>query len=418
MATDKIQTLESNNQSHTTTWKDNIDLLNRTSIYKYEIDVDNDEYVSKEQRNNIKEKLNGLSQYTSILNLQETFQDKNNPNKLSLMHINLNSITSDEHFDAFVTNLCLFERLPDIIFITESRLKNKDDLEKFKIPNYHLYVKNRNGRGDGGVAMYVNNTFKVLERNDLAFFKDQVYESLFVEIRTQNPNFCLVCGVVYRTNLKLEKTSQKEKQANTPPIEKSKASKQQAKTTHNKKTKEAKQTENQTGTTQAQTPQKTTPSKTKKGATQTNTQKQTPQKEAHDEFRKQLEKTVTILRRNCTKACICGDVNYDLMHQGEKEKCKKDLKEYKKVMYSNNFFPCINRPTRIAGKKNNTMQTAESTTMQSENVIPYRISRKSIDHIWCNDLELVSNSAILVDSFWSDHLAVCCSLQNRPVSLR
>ena len=411
MATDKIQTLESNNQSHTTTWKDNIGSLNRISIYEYEKDVDNVDYVSEEQGNNIKKKLNGLSQYTSILNLQETLQDKNNPNKLCLMHINLNSIKCDGHFDAFVANLCLFERLPDIIFITESRLKNEDDLERFKLPNYHLYVRNRNGRGDGGVAMYVNNTFKVLERNDLAYFKDQVYESLFLEIRTQNPNFCLVCGVVYRTNLKHEKTQQKEKQVNTPPIEKPKASKQQAKTTHSKKTEEKKQTENQTGTTQAQTPQKTTQSKTKKEATQTNTSKQTPQNEAHNEFLEQLKKTVEILTKNCTRACICGDVNYDLMHQGEKEKYKNELKQYKEVMYSNNFFPCIYRPTRIAGKKATTNQTVESTTMQSENVIPYRISRKSIDHIWCNNLELVSNSAILVDAFWSDHLAVCCSLR-------
>ena len=387
---------DSNNQSHTTTWKDNIGKLNNNSErkYKYEIDVDNDEYVSNEQRNNIKAKLKGLSQYLSILNLHEAFQDKNDPNKLSLMHINLNSLSGDGHFDAFVTNLYLFERLPDIICITESRLKNEDDLEKFKIPNYHLYVKNRNGRGDGGVAMYVNNTFKVLSRNDLAYFKDQVYESLFLEIRTQNPDFCLVCGVVYRTNVKDEKTLETEKQVDRP-----------------------KQTENQDDTTPAETQQKATPSKTKKASSQTNIPKQisqkfNKQKEAHDEFLKQLEKTVTILKKNDTKACICGDFNYDLMHQGDEEKHKHNLKRYKKVMYNSNFFPCIYRPTRIAGKKTKEKKrNEESTTMQSENIIPYSSSRKSIDHIWCNDLNLVSNSAILVDAFWSDHLAVCCSLQ-------
>ena len=387
---------DSSNQSHTTTWKDNIDKLNKNSEckYKYEIDVDNDEYVSNEQQNNIKAKLKGLSQYSSILNLHETFQDKNDPNKLSLMHINLNSLNGDGHFDAFVTNLCLFERLPDIICITESRLKNEDDLEKFKIPNYHLYVKNRNGRGDGGVAMYVNNTFKVLARNDLAYFKDQVYESLFLEIRTQNPDFCLVCGVVYRTNVKDEKTLETEKEVDRP-----------------------KQTENQDDTTPTETQQKATSPKTKKGVSQTNTLKQTSQKiikqkEAHDEFLTQLKKTVAILKKNDTKACICGDFNYDLMHQGDKEKHKHNLKSYKKVMYNNNFFPCIYRPTRIAGKKTKEKKrNEESTTMQSENIIPYSSSRKSIDHIWCNDLNLVSNSAILVDAFWSDHLAVCCSLQ-------
>ena len=55
----------------------------------------------------------------------------------------------------------------------------------------------------GGVALYEKNHFKSVElRQDLSYFEKQVFESLFLEIHTQVPNFCLVCGVVYRTKMK------------------------------------------------------------------------------------------------------------------------------------------------------------------------------------------------------------------------
>ena len=74
----------------------------------------------------------------------------------------------------------------------------------------------------------------------------------------------------------------------------------------------------------------------------------------------------------------------------------ENFKEYKKIMHQNNFFSCINRPTRFEKKE----------TRNDE----IHFSRTLIDHFWSNKVEQFSNSGILVDEY-ADHLAIYCSLQ-------
>ena len=171
--------------------------------------------------------------------------------------------------------------------------------------------------------MYVNNNFCVLARDDINYFEELVFESLFLEIRTQSSDFRLVCGVIYRA------------------------------------------------------PSGSRP-----------------------KFCEQLETAVKKINGDNVTACLCGDFNFDLTENFEMSKNNFDLtenfKEYKKIMHQNNFFSCINRPTRFEKKE----------TRNDE----IHVSRTLIDHFWCNKVEQFSNSAILVDEF-ADHLAICCSIQ-------
>ena len=285
-------------------WKENIKKLNELNRYVYKLDNtgENDNQRSK----SIVQKLNSSSKYTPIFKLHEVFHDKGDPRKLSIMHININSMKGN--FGTLVRHLHEFERLPDIICITETHFQDKQNLRNFELCNYSLYVKSRSTQGGGGVAMYVNNNFLVLARNDLNHFKEKVFESLFLEIRTRSANFRLLCGVVYRH----PKASRKE-------------------------------------------------------------------------FYKILTSTVKEINRDSNlTVCLCGDFNFNLS-KGD------SYKKYTQIMHEHKFLCCINRPTRFYST-----WISQGCTL--------------IDHIWFNKGELFSNSAILVDEF-SDHLAICCSLQ-------
>ena len=294
-------------------WEENIEALNKLDLCDVSVNFSN-------EHERILPKLKTASRYSPIFKLHEVFKDENDPTKLSIMHININSLT--EKFDTLKHHLHNFERLPDIICITETHLKNNDEVvKKLKICNYSLYVNSRTSSW-GGVAMYVNNNFQVFAREDITHFEEKIFESLFLEIRTESSNFRLVCGVIYRTS-----------------------------------------------------------------------------RGSRPKFCEQLETTVKKINGDNVTACLCGDFNLDLTEKYEKSKNNFDLtetfKEYKQIMHQNNFFSCINRPTRFEKKTKN------------DEIL---FSRTLIDHIWCNKVEHFSNSAILVDKF-ADHLAVCCSLQ-------
>ena len=86
-------------------------------------------------------------------------------------------------------------------------------------------------------------------------------------------------------------------------------------------------------------------------------------------------------------AIICGDFNYE-----QADNSQKGTMDFKSSLYRNNFFPCINRPTRYPKKRG--------------------ASPSLLDNIWVNinlsDKDL--KAAILAHLFKSDHLAICCSL--------
>ena len=256
-----------------------------------------------------------FSPYQSIFNIHDHFRDKHDETKFGITHINMQSLS--KNFNHFVANLFLFERMPDVICITETHFDDEQNEEEYEIPNYRLYVSNRTKSDPfgGGVAIYVNDSFNVVKKDGLVEFKAQLFESLFLEIKTCA--FTFICGVAYQTK--------KESETNQKKI-----------------------------------------------------------------FSENLKNCFNqLIKENKERLIVvCGDFNLDLL---------KDAPNYfKEYMAEFGFIPCITKPTRYEhrNKKN------------SEG-----ISRTLIDHIWINQIDRVASSAILVDSFGSDHLAVSCLLQ-------
>ena len=118
-----------------------------------------------------------------------------------------------------------------------------------------------------------------------------------------------------------------------------------------------------------------------------------PQFTSNPKFRPKLKNLLAEITRENKTAAICGDFNTDLLEQAQ----EVALKDFKMVMVKHNYVPCIIRPTRYEPQRASSSSDSGSRTL--------------IDHIWFNKAELVSNSAILVDYFGSDHLAVCCSVK-------
>ena len=119
--------------AQTEEWKVNIEKLNKQKGYDYK--QKDKGFISETPIENLDFP---DSPYKSILQLHEHFNDKNDPTKLSIMHINMRSICRENKFGSFIRNLCLMERMPDIICVSETWFVSYDDLEKYTIPNYFL----------------------------------------------------------------------------------------------------------------------------------------------------------------------------------------------------------------------------------------------------------------------------------------
>ena len=291
-------------------WKKNIQKLNSQLAYDFEQDVKTSisNETKKQQILEKSQKFFEFSPYKSIFQLNRYLKDKNKPTKLSIMHINIRSLKA--YFDTFITNLCLFERLPDIICINKTRLDHDQSLKEYRIPNYSLYVSKRSGQKlpEGGIAIYVNNAFKVFAQDNLVS-EDQEFESMFMEIQTQSISF--VCGVINRSH-------------------------------------------------------------------------DFSKRDCHEGFRTHLKNLFEKLIDH-ENVFICGDFDYDL----DCVSMPKD--EFVRCMCENDFLPCIYRPTKYS------IRNANDPSL--------------VDNIWVNKPELVSKSAVLIDSFGSNHLAVYCTLQ-------
>ena len=113
----------------------------------------------------------------------------------SLLSMNINSLP--KNLDYFVDScLSVVDLNFDVISFCETKLT--DNIEQLnEIDNYNRFTNN-NTRNSGGVALFVKKCYlNVLVREDLK--RNQEYlESLFIEIKSQNNNECIVIGSIYR----------------------------------------------------------------------------------------------------------------------------------------------------------------------------------------------------------------------------
>ena len=115
-----------------------------------------------------------------------------NSNELFLLHINIRSL--QKNFDDLVNLISQFTVLPDIICITETRLKN-NPLINISIPGYD-FVKANTSSLAGGVGMYVSSklNFEVIAENTL----NANYEDIWVCVENIKTSKKILVASIYR----------------------------------------------------------------------------------------------------------------------------------------------------------------------------------------------------------------------------
>ena len=123
------------------------------------------------------------------------FNTINKPDMFSMIHANIRSLP--KNFDNLVIFLRLLNRNLSCIGISETWLSDISPIDAFNIPNYSFLCKSHSSKRGGGVGIYVNKTYNYKERTDLSIFYEGIFESIFVEIETNDFEKTLI-GVIYR----------------------------------------------------------------------------------------------------------------------------------------------------------------------------------------------------------------------------
>ena len=121
---------------------------------------------------------------------------KNQELKISVLNVNIRSLNA--HFDELTSYLRDMNVQPTVIALTETWLKDYDDIEQFTLPGYHkLLTCNRSDGLRGGVAIWLDKNFKYR-----VVVKDTVREWLVIE--TFSPHN-LFLAVSYRREKRFSK---------------------------------------------------------------------------------------------------------------------------------------------------------------------------------------------------------------------
>ena len=90
----------------------------------------------------------------------------NKKKALLLVHINIRSIQNQNNFESLQEFLQNFNRLPDILCISETRLKRDSITANILLPGYD-FIHQDSPTNVGGVVMYINNLILYEQINDL-----------------------------------------------------------------------------------------------------------------------------------------------------------------------------------------------------------------------------------------------------------
>lgn len=108
-----------------------------------------------------------------------------------------------------------------------------------------------------------------------------------------------------------------------------------------------------------------------------------PETVIFDDFVSQLENTLNTVNKEKKTCYILGDFNLDLLKYDSKPK----VNDFLNLLYSNNFSPCIDRPTRIKRNKHG------------------HVTVSLIDNIFTNDIASKFNSGVFVTDL-TDHFPI------------
>ncbi len=140
--------------------------------------------------------LNIESPYMNLKELSTKYQSSQHKFEYTALHLNIQSLPAKFDklkllvYELHNTNIDL-----DFILICETFLSDSN-ANQFNIPGYNLVYRNRPNAQRGGVAIFIKSKHNFIERDDLEVFEPGIFESVFVEIKSDNLN--AIVGEIYR----------------------------------------------------------------------------------------------------------------------------------------------------------------------------------------------------------------------------
>lgn len=121
---------------------------------------------------------------------------------LSIIHLNCRSLLA--HFNNIENYLLSLKNTFDIIALSETWLKDSQDIKQFNMDGFTIYSNPRKHKCGGGVAIYVNENFDCNLNVDLTSCIENCMESIAVEIKLSRDKSLLVQCIYRAPNTDLE----------------------------------------------------------------------------------------------------------------------------------------------------------------------------------------------------------------------
>ena len=145
--------------------------------------------ASSDQLNELFRRANlDMSQYCSVQNASKTIEQLHN---FELLHMNIRSINAG--LDKLNDLLALIKLSPDIIFVSETKLKTSENLNHFLKEYKFMHKGKRTNSGGVGIFAKENIPIKVCHEFDLNI---PDCENIWVQIELEHRKKCVI-GVIY-----------------------------------------------------------------------------------------------------------------------------------------------------------------------------------------------------------------------------
>ena len=139
-----------------------------------------------------------LCEYCNPEELDSIFIERKS-SQLGLLHLNASSLTLEENFENISSLIKSFKNKPDILCVTETRIKDPSDIDNVNLSGYHPPISNESTSQAGGSCVYVKSDITFKERIDLNFNIGAETEATFIEIEsTSKLQKNTIIGCIYR----------------------------------------------------------------------------------------------------------------------------------------------------------------------------------------------------------------------------
>ena len=170
--------------------KQNGHVISATGALDYGIEFENDNDITELENDGFNELLFLDCNYHDIASINN--HASNNYNDLLLMHFNTRSL--QKNIDKLTHYILHLKKLPDIIAITETKLK-KGELQT-NIGNGFNFIHSDSDSQAGGVGLYIKNSISYKIINELDLNSILLKIRIWIEVETNKKSIAV--GLVYR----------------------------------------------------------------------------------------------------------------------------------------------------------------------------------------------------------------------------